>query len=63
MPVLDGWTVAQRVRERPHRIPTVVMTGIEDAPECCAAVHADAYLSKPFVLSELLCAVAQALHQ
>jgi len=63
MPVLDGWTVAQRLRERHDRIPTVVMTGIEDAPECAAAVHGDAYLSKPFVLSELLCAVAQALHQ
>jgi len=61
MPVLDGWTVAQRLRERRHRVPIVVMTGVEDAPECCAAVHADAYLSKPFVLSELLSAVAQAV--
>jgi len=61
MPVLDGWTVAQRLHERGHRVPTVVMTGAEDAPECCATVQADSYLGKPFVLDELLSAVALAL--
>jgi CheY-like chemotaxis protein len=63
MPVLDGWTVAQRLREHGYRVPTVVMTGVEDARECCAEVQADAYLGKPFVLDDLLSAVAQALHQ
>ena len=62
MPVLDGWTVAQRLRERQLRVRTVVVTGAEDAPELCAAVEGDAYLGKPFVLDELLTAVAQALH-
>ena len=62
MPVLDGWTVAQRLRERHHRVPTVVMTGAEDAAELCAAIQGDAYLGKPFILDELLTAVAQALN-
>jgi CheY-like chemotaxis protein len=61
MPVLDGWTVAQRLHERHRRVPTVVMTGVEDAAECCATIDADAYLGKPFVLDQLLFAVVQAL--
>ena len=62
MPVLDGWDVAQTLRERHHWVPTVVMTAARQAPRWCADVRADACLGKPFGLEELLAAVGQALN-
>ena len=40
MPVLDGWEVAVRLRERGGWVPTVVMTVAGNAPHWCAEVGA-----------------------
>jgi two-component system OmpR family response regulator len=57
MPVLDGSGVTGRLRELGERVPTVVMTGAGNAPRWAADLGADACLSKPFELDELLLTV------
>ncbi len=54
LPVLDGWAVVRRLRERGQHVPTIVMTGDYDARRSCAALGTDACLQKPFELETLL---------
>jgi len=54
MPVLDGEGFIAAVRERGLRIPIVVMTAGSSAKRWAAQLGADAYLSKPFELSNLV---------
>jgi len=53
MPVLDGWGVARRMRERGYWVPTIVMTAASSAEERCRQLGADACLPKPFSLDDL----------
>jgi CheY-like chemotaxis protein len=59
MPVLDGWGVAQVLRERHVPVRVVVMTAAQDARRWAAEVQADGYLAKPFNLEALLQEVAR----
>jgi EAL domain-containing protein (putative c-di-GMP-specific phosphodiesterase class I) len=54
MPVLDGEGFIAAVRERGLGIPIVVMTAGSSARRWAAQLGADAYLSKPFELANLL---------
>jgi DNA-binding response OmpR family regulator len=54
MPTLDGWGFAREMELRGLRIPVVVVTAAENARAWASEIGADAYLSKPFQLAELL---------
>lgn len=54
MPTLDGWGFAAAMRDRGLRYPLVVVTAAENARAWAQEIGADAYLAKPFQLSELL---------
>jgi two-component system, OmpR family, response regulator len=55
MPVLDGWEVLERLRQR-RRTPVLLLTGRDSAPDRVRGLDlgADDYLVKPFDLLELL---------
>ncbi len=63
MPRMDGYAFAEELRRRGAHaaIPIVVLTADGRAEEKAARVGADAYLAKPFGLSELLDCVGQLL--
>ena len=54
MPTMDGWAFAAAMRDRGLRLPVVVVTAAENARAWAQEIGADAYLSKPFQLRELL---------
>jgi EAL domain-containing protein (putative c-di-GMP-specific phosphodiesterase class I) len=54
MPVLDGEGFIAAVRERGLRIPIVIMTAGSSAKRWASQLGADAYLSKPFELANLV---------
>jgi two-component system OmpR family response regulator len=54
MPHLDGWGVARELRKRDLRIPDVMVSASTDCAAWAGEIHADAYLGKPFDLTELL---------
>lgn len=59
MPCIDGREFVQRYRERHgHRAPILVLTAAQDADQQGVAVDAEAYVSKPFDLDDLLLQVA-----
>jgi two-component system, chemotaxis family, chemotaxis protein CheY len=60
MPVMNGWTFVRKYRQRPGRhAPIVMMTAAHDAAQWASEIEADAVLSKPFDLNDLLTVVAQ----
>lgn len=56
MPVVDGWKVAAHIEEDPalRDIPVIVTSATRDQGEAAKALHADAYLVKPFTTDEIL---------
>jgi two-component system, chemotaxis family, chemotaxis protein CheY len=55
MPVMDGWELAARLRERfGGSIPIIVVTAAENAQRWAEEVSAAAWVSKPFELDHLL---------
>jgi CheY-like chemotaxis protein len=54
MPVMDGWSFAERFRERQLAYPIVVMTAAESARRWAEEIGATAYIAKPFDVNELL---------
>jgi len=54
MPTLDGWGFASAMRDRGLKCPVVVVTAAENARAWAEEIGADAYLSKPFHLTDLL---------
>jgi DNA-binding response OmpR family regulator len=58
MPGMDGFAVCQKIREW-SQIPVVMLSAREgeNDKEKCEACGADDYLTKPFVLNELLAMV------
>ena len=55
MPGLDGWDFAARYAELPApRAPLVLFTTAEDIAAQADALHADAYVEKPFPLDRLV---------
>jgi two-component system response regulator PrrA len=61
MPVLDGFGVVRALRARGLQIPTIVVTSSDHAREWAEAVHAAAFLTKPFAVTELVEAVSRAV--
>ena len=54
MPVMDGWTFTQIVRDHyGRRIPIVVVTAADDSSLRASEIGADADLGKPFELEQL----------
>lgn len=54
MPIMDGWTFAQALRDRyGRRIPIVVVTAAEDSRLRADEVGANADLGKPFEMARL----------
>lgn len=64
MPVMDGWSFVTEYRKsRTEHIPIVVFTAAVDTASRASEVQADAYLAKPFVLTELFAVLDQVLEQ
>lgn len=59
MPVMDGWTFAERLRER-SEIPIVVLSAANDLAHHAKAIGAREVVGKPFDLDQLLPKVARA---
>jgi CheY-like chemotaxis protein len=60
MPMMDGWTFAQKYGARPGpQAPIIVITAARDAANWAAQIGADAYLSKPFEVEALYACVAR----
>jgi CheY-like chemotaxis protein len=57
MPVMDGWTFARELRNRGVKLPIVVITAARDAERWAREIGADAFLAKPFELTDLLDAI------
>jgi CheY-like chemotaxis protein len=57
MPVMDGWTFADRMHEK-WDIPIVVISAVNDINKQAARVHAAAAVRKPFDIEALLPRIA-----
>ncbi len=58
MPTMNGWEFSKRYRELYlSRAPIIVLTAARDATSSAREIGAEAYLSKPFDLEELLALV------
>jgi len=57
MPIMDGWAVAEKMRESGSRVPIVVMTAAESAKKWADEIGAAGHLAKPFVLDDLITVV------
>lgn len=62
MPTLDGRGFTAAMRRRGHRTPIVVMTAGSSAARWAAELQADAYLSKPFDIKDLISVTNQFAH-
>ena len=59
MPGVDGWEFAKLYRERYDRqAPIIVLTAAQDAARRREDIDAEAYVTKPFELDELVAAVS-----
>lgn len=59
MPGIDGWEFAKLYRERYARqAPIIVLTAAQDAARRSADIDAQAYVSKPFELDDLVARVS-----
>lgn len=59
MPVMDGWTFAQRLREKQLRIPIVVLSAATDVRGHALRMGAADVIPKPFDIDTLLPCIAR----
>jgi CheY-like chemotaxis protein len=58
MPVMNGWQFAEAFHARyENHIPLVVFTAFDDAEKIAESVGAQAFISKPFGVKDLLTTV------
>ncbi len=58
MPVMDGWQFAQAYRQMaPPHAPIITMTAARDAAVSAQQINANAFLSKPFDIDDLIAMV------
>ena len=60
LPLLDGWTICRRLRDRRNITPILMLTALDEIDERVRGLEmgADDYLPKPFDFSELKARVA-----
>lgn len=65
LPVLDGWTVLQQLRQRRHHTPVLFLTAKDQIADRVKGfdLQADDYLIKPFAFSELLARIQALLRR
>lgn len=64
MPGMDGWEFSRNYRERfEQHAPIIVFTAARDAARRSSDVGADAYLSKPFDIDDLVDSITTALRR
>jgi CheY-like chemotaxis protein len=63
LPLVDGYTVADELRQRFGVLPILAITADGRAPQKARRVGAYAYLRKPFELDDLLAIVARGLEE
>jgi CheY-like chemotaxis protein len=63
LPVLDGWALRERLRQRPTTsdIPIILMSAVRNLPETARKLDVADYLSKPFEIDDLVRSVRQRL--
>jgi DNA-binding response OmpR family regulator len=62
MPVMDGWTFAQRMREKKsEQIPIVILSAATDLKRHAATIGAAGLIPKPFDLDTLLPIIERAV--
>jgi CheY-like chemotaxis protein len=63
LPVLDGWALRERLRQRPTTsdIPIILMSAVRNLPETARQLDVADYLSKPFEIDDLVRSVRQRL--
>lgn len=56
LPVLDGWTLRERLRQKPSTaaIPIVLMSAVRNLAQTARELDVAEYLSKPFEIDDLL---------
>lgn len=60
MPTMNGWEFARAYAQRPGpRAPLIIMSAARDAAAHAAEVDADAFLAKPFDLTDLYACIAR----
>lgn len=59
MPVMDGWTFAERLHEKQIRIPIVVLSAATDVKRHAARLGAADVVAKPFDIDTLLPRIAR----
>ena len=60
MPTMNGWEFAREYAQRPGpRAPLIIMSAARDAAAHAAEVEADAFLAKPFDLTDLYTCIAR----
>lgn len=57
MPVMDGWGFSRALVAEGIKLPIIVMTAARDARAWAAEIGAEAFVSKPFELPDLLATV------
>src|SRR5262249_18261847 len=54
MPVMDGWTLLRKVRERGLSLPIIVLSGEQNVTDRLRSLPNVHYLPKPFRIEQLL---------
>jgi DNA-binding response OmpR family regulator len=54
MPVMDGWELARRYRERPPHAPIFVVSAADNVDQRAAEIGAAGFLGKPFDVDPLV---------
>jgi DNA-binding response OmpR family regulator len=63
MPQMDGREMAQRLRERGHSVPILVMSAIQSGNRIAQEMRAQGFIPKPFDIDDLLGEIRRLLNQ
>ncbi len=60
MPVMDGWTLARRVRAS-YAVPIIALSAVNELPRHATALGLSDFVAKPFDLDKLLPKISRAV--